>query len=421
MSAAVNSADRDRWVVIVDPYANAGPMSLQFRAHGFRTATAVTTAQPPDMFTHSTRPDHFDLAIPHTDERHLADRLRGMAPIAVLPGSEHGVELAERLAGQLTPAFANERRTAKARRHKGDMVRRVGEAGLATIRTVCTSDPGEVSDWLVRERLVGQDLVVKPPRCAGGHGVVGCPRGADWRIEFDRVLGARDCYGNVSTDVVVQERVWGHEYAVNTMSCDGRHVVTSICRYRKVSGARHLAAYQAIEFVPRTGLDGLVDYANRVLDALGVRFGPCHVEVMRTKAGPVLVEVGARFPGSGLTDVSAMATDTDPFALLASLVAGAALPMHDYTLRLPTVLRYFVIPSGGIVRNVEVLRQATGLSSYFMMSTGLVNGERVSSDSDVWSTIHEGWVILANQNVDELYADCAKINAIEAQLVVDPC
>ena len=35
-----------------------------------------------------------------------------------------------------------------------------------------------------------------------------------------------------------------------------------------------------------------------MLDALGIRFGPAHTEVMLTATGPVLVESGARMHGS---------------------------------------------------------------------------------------------------------------------------
>merc|ERR1712178_394386 len=43
--------------------------------------------------------------------------------------------------------------------------------------------------------------------------------------------------------------------------------------------------------------DALTSYVFRVLDAVGLRFGPCHTEVMMTPRGPVLVEVNARMHG----------------------------------------------------------------------------------------------------------------------------
>jgi len=43
--------------------------------------------------------------------------------------------------------------------------------------------------------------------------------------------------------------------------------------------------------------DQLVDYVFKALEAVGLRYGPCHTEVMFTKRGPILVEVNARLHG----------------------------------------------------------------------------------------------------------------------------
>lgn len=44
-------------------------------------------------------------------------------------------------------------------------------------------------------------------------------------------------------------------------------------------------------------IDVLVPYARGVLDALGIRHGPSHGEVMLTKTGPCLVEMNCRTHG----------------------------------------------------------------------------------------------------------------------------
>ena len=41
-----------------------------------------------------------------------------------------------------------------------------------------------------------------------------------------------------------------------------------------------------------------MEYAYRVLDAVGLQYGPCHTEIMLTERGPILVEVAPA--GSGL-------------------------------------------------------------------------------------------------------------------------
>ena len=44
----------------------------------------------------------------------------------------------------------------------------------------------------------------------------------------------------------------------------------------------------------RSAPQALVDYMHKVLDALEIRNGPSHGEIMWTKDGPCLVEVGSR-------------------------------------------------------------------------------------------------------------------------------
>ena len=43
--------------------------------------------------------------------------------------------------------------------------------------------------------------------------------------------------------------------------------------------------------------EALFGYASRALDALGIRCGPAHFELMWIDGGPLLVEVGARLHG----------------------------------------------------------------------------------------------------------------------------
>lgn len=52
--------------------------------------------------------------------------------------------------------------------------------------------------------------------------------------------------------------------------------------------------------IPREGTiqDQLVSYGSQVLDAVGIRYGPAHIEIKMTPDGPRLVEIAARLSGS---------------------------------------------------------------------------------------------------------------------------
>ena len=46
----------------------------------------------------------------------------------------------------------------------------------------------------------------------------------------------------------------------------------------------------------------LIEYNIKVVKALGIKVGPAHSEIILSKDGPVLVEIGARLNGAGFPD-----------------------------------------------------------------------------------------------------------------------
>merc|ERR1719267_187170 len=80
--------------------------------------------------------------------------------------------------------------------------------------------------------------------------------------------------------------------------------------------------------LPSTGeiQEQLVSYVFRVLDAVGLRYGPCHTEVMFTPRGPILVEVNARLHGLQGPRLIELSTGTSKATYTADvLLAGGEL------------------------------------------------------------------------------------------------
>ena len=95
---------------------------------------------------------------------------------------------------------------------------------------------------------------------------------------------------------LVQEFLDGSEYAVDTVSFEGQKKTTAIWQYNRPAGARNYVGYNAMTLLPYVGerQESLRSYAFEVLDALAIRFGPAHCELMWVNSEPVLVEAGAR-------------------------------------------------------------------------------------------------------------------------------
>ncbi len=219
-------------------------------------------------------------------------QVRELSPAAVMVGCESGVEFSELVANKLGLA-ANPVESRAIRRDKYLMQQAVAAAGLRAIRSVLTAD---IDEALAFARTVeGGSVVVKPVRSAGTEGVHFCDSPDALRSAFQRLLGTQTFFGETNAAVLVQERLRGEEVVVNTVSSQGMHVVSDVWRYHKVLNAG-APVYEHTRFAVEldTRLQEAAAYCLGVLDALQIRQGPGHAEIMITDSGPCLVEIGAR-------------------------------------------------------------------------------------------------------------------------------
>ena len=98
----------------------------------------------------------------------------------------------------------------------------------------------------------------------------------------------------------MQPLVLGQEYAVNFVSCQGRHLVTDIWRTDKSRrGQSKVYEKETLVLQDDPHFEAMTGYVAKVLDALGIQFGPSHTEVMVTPGGEVLlIETAARMMGA---------------------------------------------------------------------------------------------------------------------------
>lgn len=219
--------------------------------------------------------------------------------VGVVSGSELGVEACDRLT-ELLELPTNGSALSEARRDKSLMQDRVRSAGLRAAKQVRASSWAEVEQFLDWTSM--PLVVVKPARSAGSDHVVKAGSTAQARAAFDAILGAPNALGGVNAAVVVQEFLEGKEYVVDSVSRHGVHKVVAIWLYDKRTFCGHDFIYFGQRCISGTDADGpgpgLASYAAAVLDALGMREGAGHAEIIQTPSGPCLVEVGCRPQGN---------------------------------------------------------------------------------------------------------------------------
>ena len=413
-----------RPIVIVDPVGSGAELAPAFAARG---VPAIAVRSMPDGaldgadaggYEVRIHADHF-LAI-HDDGPDLADALRRHDPLAVIAGDESGVALADRLAAALTPGFANVPSLARARCHKAAVQAALARAGLPHIRTLDTADPAEAAAWLAAQGLTGAALVLKPAASAGSDNVHHVPAGGDWRPAFARILAAPNkLRGEANETVVVQEMVVGTEFAVDTVSADGKHVLAHLIKYAKTSAGERMTVFDHTEFVAfdEARYGELLAYVERALDAVGIRWGAAHAEVMLTPQGPRLIEVGARTCGGPVLGFSRLATGSSQLERVVEAFVDGRIATATYDFRQTVVPVFLIAKEAGILRNVEVLDPVRELPTHARSYIWRGNGARVPRTIDTLTSL--GIIGLAGER-DAVFADYARIRALEAQLRIEP-
>jgi biotin carboxylase/predicted RNA methylase len=223
----------------------------------------------------------------------LKQRLSGLKPMYVLAGCVTGEEMTDILAEELG-LQGNGTATSAARRDKLAMHRILAAHGLPHLASLATEDWEEALAFAAG--LGSWPVVVKPLRGAGTERVRLCRSPEELRAAFNDLVGSTTLFGERNGRALIQQRAIGREFAVNTISRDGRHVLSDLWEYSKIPSPGGAPLYDRTMLVRDLGEEhhGVIDYAFKALDALGVRIGPAHTEIMLTDRGPVLIECGAR-------------------------------------------------------------------------------------------------------------------------------
>lgn len=403
-----------RYAVIVDPISTGREYPLAFREAGCRPVAVLSDPEVAEQPTwHAERFDHVHLF--DGDLEGLAARLRAYEPEYLVPGAESGVELTDALVELVAPGSGNPRELTAARRDKWEMARALARAGVPHLRQLCTGDPAQVAAWLRETGLDSAPVVLKPPRSGGADHVHFVPAGADWRPAFDAILGRENLFVEINEAVLVSEYAEGTELLVDTYSVDGRHGLVNVCRYTKRQFDDRIGIYDCVEFLAPDdpAVSAAWHYTRQVLEAVGIRNGAGHTEVMLTQRGPRLIETAARPAGGEHQLCSELATgDNQIKRTVAHRERGEFKLGYELVRHVRTVV--MSAPHAGVWHNAEIFDGLESLSSYHAAHVRYRTGDHVAATRDIVSYL--AWVILTSDDADAVDADYRQIKTWEALL-----
>ena len=323
--------------------------------------------------------DHdFDIIYEKDTFEETLNEVKKYDPLLILPGNEMGVILASKLSHELG-LMCNPIENLDAMTLKNEMQNRLAEKGLRSIRGKVIRSIDEALDFYDSENL--NEVVVKPIYSAGSTGVRICQNRDELVKSLTELFGSSNCYGDELTEFLIQERIRGEEYIVNTVSHEGVHRVTLVWKYNKVKTPKGAIVYDSCETVNELNLGEaeMVEYAYDVADALGIQYGPVHGEYMIDENGPVLIEVNCRpcggdLPAEFLDRISGQ-HETD--SVLDSYLKPERFYENlkkKYELYAFGTLKFFIVPESMMVHSSPLANIGNRMKSYF--DTSLVNNYR---------------------------------------------
>eukprot|EP00536_Pseudo-nitzschia_multiseries_P001923 jgi/Psemu1/251109/estExt_Genewise1Plus.C_250159 len=411
-------------VVLIDPYSTGCCIAEEIMKRGFSVIALWTRSFSSEMKTHiplscgtmkylAEVEEGETLAKTSEDMYAAAGALR---VVACLAGGEAGVDLADALSEHIK-VRSNGTKIPN-RRDKKVQQEIIRKHGLRSVRQAGSGVFAEVKDFLQTEPY---PVVLKPVESAGSDGVKLCHSFEEAEEHFRVLMNSQMVNGGDCPAVLCQEFLRGKEYVVDHVSRDGVHKTVMVWLYDK--RPCHGAAFVYFGCVPvdSESLEAkiIIPYVQGVLDALEIKNGPSHAEVMMTPDGPCLVEMNCRAHGGdgnwrplcrhltgGYSQVEATVDaylDKRQFSLLPSK------PPSPFKASGQEVI--LVSFSRGVVRDTPGFDVIKEMASFVYLETGVRPGSRVEYTIDLFTGI--GSVILMHKDPTVLEEDIGRIRDME--------
>lgn len=409
----MSGATGRRVAVVVDAYSTGARLAPRFVAAGLDVVHVQSNPNESAFYIDRLRTQDFvENVVHHGDLDATAAAVARHDPAFVVVGSEPGVLLSDAL-GERLGLPSNGTALSRARRDKSEMAAAVRRAGLRAVQELKTGDVEEAIAWASARG--DWPVVVKPLDSAGTDGVSLCESPEAIRAAFASVLGRPNALQGANEQLLVQELLKGTQLFCDSISWDGVHHVSEVWRDTKIRIEGNLA-YDFEELLDYSGeqQDQVVPYVEQVLDALGIRFGPAHTEVMLTEDGPVLVESGARLHGSIRDDVidrctpSHVTVTVDAYLDPSSVARRAARP---YELANASRCVMLISHQGGRVVSDAGMRAVEALPSYAGSISMAEPGDEITPTIDLFSC--PGIVYLVDPDRELLRRDYERLRELE--------
>ena len=148
------------------------------------------------------------------------------------------------------------------------------------------------------------------------------------------------------------------------------------------------------------------------LEVLGIRYGAAHAELMMTAGGPVLIEVGARFPGTLDPDAMNRALGTNQIDELVEVVTDPDRfrPGDELRLRQHVLKVHLISTRRGVVRGLPIIQELKRLRTFHAHYVSTAAGDSIVPTVDLFTS--PGPVYLVGSR-EEVFRDYEVLRELE--------
>ena len=281
---------------------------------------------------------------------------------------------------------------------KGEMIKAFETADVEHPWYYIIRDPAKAQNVLDK---ITYPCITKPTDNAGSRGVMLVNN----RQELEEALSYSSENGRSGT-VIVEEYMVGPEVSVEVITWQGVPHVLQVTD-KLTTGAPHFVemGHSQPSRLNPADLEKIQDLACRAVKAVGIQNGPAHVEIMLTKDGPKMVELGARMGGDCITThLVPLSTGIDMIKATIDICLGLT-PDIEPKFEKGSAIRFFDVPCGTItaIEGVEEAREIPGVQEIsFTKQVGDTAGEIGSS------TDRAGFVIAQSTDAAAAVAVCER-------------
>jgi S-sulfo-L-cysteine synthase (3-phospho-L-serine-dependent) len=299
------------------------------------------------------------LKVDTRNEWTLLDTCRRLAQDAGLAGvtssSEYFVSVAASIARRLNLAGPSPA-AVRTCRDKYKQRRRLEKAGVAMPAFRCATS---IKNAIRGALDLGLPVVVKPVGGSGSSGVKLCASLDEVSAHAAQLLNQlhNERGAPVARRILVEAVASGPEYSVETF---GLQIIGITQKHLGPLPTFVEIGHDFPAQLPPESRSAIESIAQQALVALGLGWGPAHIELRLTESGPQIIEVNPRLAGGFIPELVRLSCGIDLISETISLALGEQ-PDLTNTCREHTSIRFILSPGDGTLAGVEGLDQAQSI------------------------------------------------------------